>query len=549
MFWSQEHSPYQRIYHTLLPLLFFTLLLVIDAWPVLSQIDQFLVGSDIDTYINPWADWWTAKALRDPEITFWHTDHLFYPQGASLIYHSFSHLNTAVSLFLQSFLEPIPAYNLAILLNYILTSLSAFHLTHYLTKSTIAGLLAGIIFGFNTHYVYQSGHPVLLSIWCIPWFTLYFMRAIRENKIRYIIVAALFYFFAASASILLFIIVTLWGITLTFSLLFSVGRTNFPYRLLFIFGSISLIAISPLIYPLLKETIHQGQSNFIITDGRSQPSDLATFITPPWYRWERWGVYLGLPLLLLLLFIRPQKAKWWSVMFMLVCLIAIGPEPRWADEPLNIILPWSLPIVPLLRHAHRLNILISFSFSIIAAYGWAEIAQRLHTRAIPPSLISIAGIALILLIYIDYTRFPFPKTEVNVSAFYTDFLEDVPQNISLATVPFGRQQDKRYLFYQTFHQHPITGGVISRPLPDTYAFIEQNPLLQAGIAKPDAPAIPQNAEQELANLAQKNIGYLVIHKNLLTHRQVENWRRALPPLSSVFEDEQLIAYDIRGIPD
>ena len=542
MFWSQEKPFYQRIALTLFPLLFFTLLLIIDAWPVLSQIDQFLVGSDIDTYINPWADWWTAKALRDPQITLWHTNYLFYPEGASLIYHSFSHLNTAVSLLLQSFLNPIPAYNLAILLNYILTSLSAFHLTRYLTKSTIASLLAGVIFGFNTHYVYQSGHPVLLSIWCIPWFTLYFMRAIRENKIQYIFIAALFYFLAASASILLLIIITLWGIALTLYLFFDTGPTSFPYRHLIIFGCTSLLLISPFIYPLLKETIYQGQSNFIIASSKSTPSNLATFIIPPWYRWERWGVYLGLPLLLLLLFIRPPKAGWWWAIFFLTCLIAIGPEPMWAEEKLDITLPWSFPVVSLLRHAHRLNILISFSFSIIAAYGWVNVAQRLRTRSISPVTSSLLGMALISLVYVDYTSFPFPMTQVDVSSFYTEFLEDVPNDIALATVPFGRQEDKRYLFYQTFHQHPITGGVISRPLPDTYAFIEQNPLLQAGIAEPNAPPIPQNVGQELANLAQNNIGYLVIHKNLLTTREVERWRMSLPMLP-VFEDEQLIAYD------
>jgi hypothetical protein len=246
-----------------------------------------------------------------------------------------------------------------------------------------------------------------------------------------------------------------------------------------------------------------------------------------------------LPILFLLLITRP-KAGWWWAAFIISCLIVIGPYPIWAGEPLTITLPWSLPIVSLLRHAHRLNILVSFSLAVLAGYSWVELAQYLRRRSLQPTVVTLIGLLFIILVYIDYTPHPFPRVGAQVSAFYTDFLAEVPNEVALATVPFGRQQDKRYLFYQTFHQHPITGGVVSRPLPGTYSFIEGNPILQAGTIE-DAPISIPNIAQELSSLTEQNIGYLVIHKNLMLETQIAAWRAALPMLP-VYEDDLLIAY-------
>ena len=530
--------------HTLLAFTLFGALVIIDSWSLLTHLSEVLIGIDNDVFINPWADWWTAKALRDPQLTLWHTNYLFYPQGASLIYHSFSHLNTTISLLLQTFLDPISAYNLAILFNYVLAGLATFQLTRYLTHSTIAALLAGIVFTFNTHAIYQSAHPVLVSIWCIPWFTLYFMRAVYENKKVYAFTAAVFYFLAAFASILLFIITSLWIVALTAYLFFSLGRTSFPYRILLFFGCISFLLIFPLIYPLVSYSLNQGQSNFIIAAATTWPSDLAAFITPPWIKWTPRDIYLGLSVVFFLLVTRP-RARWWWAIFVVTFLIVIGPQPKWAGQPLNVYLPWSDPIISLLRHAHRLNILLSFFLSILVGYGWVSLERRLKVHIQHPIAAPLVGLVLILLIYIDYTTYPFPVRAFQVSTFYTSFLSEIPDDIALATVPFERQKDKQYLFYQSFHHHPITGGVISRPIPGTYAFILGNPLLKVGASNSPVPSLPIDLEQEMATLAQAHIGYLVLHKDLMRGSQVDAWRVALP-MVPVFEDEQLIAYAIES---
>jgi hypothetical protein len=167
------HKKTWHRYESLWVLLLFLLLTIIASWNVVTNLNGVIIGDDNDVYINPWADWWTYKALTDPEISFWQSDMMYYPIGADLTFHSFSHLNTAVSLGLRPLLGTLPAYNITVLMNYVLAGLSMFQLAKYQTKSTTAAILAGIIFAFNSQNLYQSTHTDFVSVWCFPWITLF----------------------------------------------------------------------------------------------------------------------------------------------------------------------------------------------------------------------------------------------------------------------------------------------------------------------------------------------------------------------------------------
>ena len=69
---------------------FFALLTLVITYPMPLHMDRFLIGEDIDDYINPWVDWWTNHVLTTPGESLYHTDYLFYPDGVSLAFHSFS---------------------------------------------------------------------------------------------------------------------------------------------------------------------------------------------------------------------------------------------------------------------------------------------------------------------------------------------------------------------------------------------------------------------------------------------------------------------------
>ena len=524
-------------------LLLFILLTIIAGWNIVTELDSVIIGRDNDVYINPWADWWTYQAMTDPDISLWRSDAMYYPIGADLIYHSFSHLNTAVSLSLRPLLGTLPAYNITILLNYVLAGLSMFHLGRYMTGSTIAGILAGIVFAFNSHNLYQSAHPVLVSIWCLPWMTLFFLRAVREDSLKLAGTAAIFVFLGAATSTILIILMVFWMGLLTIFMFFSPQFPRPPWRILLVFGFVSGLFILPTVYPLLANAIAGGNSNFIISPDQSVKTDIISPIVPHWYAWLKRGMYVGIMpfFLAMLAFGREKKhAKLWLLLTAVAFLFAIGPEPEFSQYKLGFVLPWTLLITPVLRNMYRMMILMSFGVAMLTAYGWLGFRQSLNNR--PTGQTAMIAILIGGAIFIDYTAVDFPYTPATVSTFYTDFLDDVPQDVAIAIVPTGRQKDKRYMYYQTLHEHPMTNGVISRAGDDVFAFIHHNPLLRFGEADLDPVPFPENPEHALMELNEANVGFLVIDKALISDNDVELWRNGLLPRNPIFEDELLLVY-------
>ncbi len=538
-----------RRYESWWVLLLFVLLTVIAAWNVVTDLNGVIIGDDNDVYINPWADWWTYKAITDPTISLWETDMMYYPIGADLVYHSFSHLNTAVSLALRPLLGTLPAYNIAILLNYVLAGLSMFHLGRHMTGSSVAGILAGIVFAFNSHNLYQSCHPVLVSVWCFPWMTLFFIRAIRENSIKLALFAAVFVFLGAATSTVLVILMAFWIAILLLYMLFSKQFPRPGWQIVLAFGIASGLLVLPTVYPLLQDAIGSNNSSFVTDPQHSIRTDMGSFMVPHWYVWLTRGLYIGvMPFFLMMLAFGRQRrgATIWFLLIVIAYLFAIGPMPIIFNTPLPIVLPWTLPIAPVLRNMYRMMILMALGLAGVTAYGWLGLLESIRD-----SKKHIVASAMLVgaLIFFEYTAVPFPTTPATVSDFYTNYLDEVPQDVVIAILPTGRQQDKRYMYYQTRHEQPMTGGVISRAGEEVYEFIYENPLLRIGAADLPPQPFPSTPEEALEQLAEANVGFLILDKALLAaavaggelSMDLEDWRSAMPT-EPIYEDELVLVF-------
>lgn len=538
-----------RRYDSWLVLLLFVLLTIIAAWNIITDLNGVILGRDNDVYINPWADWWTLKALTDPTISLWRSELMYYPIGADLIYHSFSHLNTAVSLGLRPLLGTLPAYNITILINYVLAGLSMYHLGRHLTGSSVAGILAGIVFAFNSHNLYQSSHPVLVSVWCFPWMTLYFIRAVRENSVKLALAAAVFVFLGAATSTVLVVLLIFWTGLLLIYTFFSKEYPRPSWTVVLAFGLASALLILPTVLPLLTDAIAGSNSNFIISPEESIRTDMGSFMVPHWYYWLVRGMYIGIApfFLMMLAFGRKRRqAAIWFIFTLIAYLFAIGPMPVLFNTPLPIILPWTLLIAPVLRNMYRMMILMSFGVAMVAAYGWLGMLESIGKdwKKVLPAAALMGG-----LIFFEYTAVPFPSTPAAVSAFFTDYLDEVPQEVAIAIIPTGRQQDKRYMYYQTIHEHPMTGGVISRAGEDVFQFTFNNPLLRAGAVDLPEKAAPTNREAALAQLAEANVGFFIIDKALLDESyskgesllDLNDWRQFMVA-EPIYEDDFIVVY-------
>ncbi|WP_420631475.1 hypothetical protein [Candidatus Leptofilum sp.] len=546
-----------RRHESLWVLLLFMLLTTIAAWNIVTDLNGVIVGDDNDAYISVWANWWTARALADPGTSLWQTDMIFAPLGADLTFHSFSHLNTLVTLGLRPFLGELPAHNLTVLLNYVLAGLSMYQLAKYQTKSTTAGILAGIVFAFNSQNLYQSTHPNFVSVWCFPWITLFFIRAVQEDSVKFAIWAALFVFLGAATSTVLIILMVFWLGILTVYFWVAKAYPRPSLRILFSFVGLSGLLILPLVWPQIQSAFSTTNGNtYLLDPNQSIGTDIISIFLPTWWlersadsgflpsyvveTWVKRGMYLGIaPFYLAMIALNKQRqqSRLWFVFLLVIFLFAIGPVPAFVGFSLKITLPWTLPVAAVLRQMYRMMILFTMGWAIIVAYGWVGFRQLLNkSRTVTMLAFFLIGLA----IFVDYTTISFPHRSSHTSAFYTDHLKDVPDDIALAILPIGRQENKRYMFYQTYHQHPMINGMVARGSDAKQQFIEENPLLRAGTAGLDPVELPNNPEAAIQQLTANQIGFLIIDKTLIEDEDL--WRDYLQ-LPLIYEDSFLLAYN------
>ncbi|MEM9773657.1 MAG: hypothetical protein AAF902_03695 [Chloroflexota bacterium] len=519
----------------------FLCLSIIVGWPILTQLDHVLIGHDPDIYINPWANWWTKMALANPELSLWRTDFMFFPSSANLAYHSFSHLNSAIAILLEPLFGTLPAHNISLWLNYPFIAFSMYHLARYLTKNQVAAILAGIAFAFNSHAMYQSSHPVLLSIWCFPWATLFLLKAIDEDKSSYAILAGFFVFLGTITSALLFFMMVIYFAFLTGYFWLSAEWKSPSWKILIIFAITSALLCVPTQYPLLVDFLGNRNSSFVISNEVSIVADIISPIIPHWIVWMQRGIYFGFLGIYLMLLSRKSggRVRIWVILLVSMYLISIGPNPLIMGQPLDIVLPWSYLVTPILRNTYRFNILISIGLSLLIAYGWIGLSKQI----VAAKTRQILAIAIPMLLFAEYGVSQIPHVELNISPFFTQYLDDVEDEAVLTIIPSTRQNDKYYLYLQTLHGHKMTNGVISRPEKDTFQFIESNTILATRLSSQNSPYPPDNMDEALDELKNIGVEFLIIDRVFLADDLETLWQDAMQS-SLVYEDDLVFAYKL-----
>ncbi|HZY42616.1 MAG TPA: hypothetical protein VFF59_11530, partial [Anaerolineae bacterium] len=147
------------------------------------------------------------------------------------------------------------------------------------------------------------------------------------------------------------------------------------------------------------------------------------------------------------------------------------------------------------------------------------------------------------LILFEYLGVPYPTLEpLSTSAFHAQIASDA-EPYAILDIPLERSDTKYYLYYQTQHQHPLVQGRVARVPPEAYQLFNEIPLLGAWQQSLNAPR-PPDVGAQLAQLADRNVRYVILHKHLTPPPLVTALRDyfTLPP---VFEDDQFAVYSTR----
>ncbi len=560
------------VVHHLAILALFVVLTLVVTYPLPLRLSTHLAGDDYDVWARPWATWWTRKAISEGHALY-ETDMLFHPHGVSLVYHSFSHANTALALLMEPLVGVVAAHNLTVLLAFVLSGYGMALLVRDLTRSEAAGVVAGLIFAFSTYHVDQSSHLIILSTQWLPLWMLSVTRILRNPPherwhIRLLAqagLAALFLVLTALSSWHLLIFSALWMAVYLFHAAVwervRLGWTNLSAFL--VMGVVALLVVSPLLLPLVQGRLSDGGRQWLdVPIDEAHSTDVLAFFIPSRRhpiigalvesiqdRIGRRQVFLGYVTLALAVvgaLKGRRRARVWTLATVIFFTISLGAYVRFNGMLLSIgsrrgpLQPWLIPFTELIRDPTRLTAMTMLGIAVLAGFGIAWLRDNGPAFKSPVVLALLSAVILF-----EFLPWPFPTTKVEGSSFF-EGLGRSEEFFALADIPIHQLEIRRLsMFHQITHQKPIVEGIVGRTPPDAYRFIEEHPLLSAFDADEptkDPSEIGDDVSHHLDRLAEANVRYLVLHRRFLTPEQIQSWDAYLP-FEAAFQDEHITVYE------
>lgn len=539
------------------------------TWPAALQLEQYLIGNNIDNWIFYWNDWWLRQAITGGQDWFY-TPYLFYPTGTSLLTHSHSFLNSLLAFLLTPLAGSVAAYNLTLLFGLWVGAVGMFLLIREITQQPLAALGAGFVFSFAPYHLTKVlSHMNLGSIHWWPFYILFLRRLLQRKRGRDAAAAGLFAALTLWSGWQLAVLLGLW----TLLYLAWQGRQVLDRRLLgqlTLLGIVTVLVCLPLLGPIVGNLSALADTAVLFDEGTDQQTDLLAYWIPPTYHpfwgeemvtfYERfvanrasmpyWG-YGALVLALLALWKRRSAAGFWAMSAAVWLLLAAGSVLRWNGmvyEQIPLPYKWLGTLFPIstIRSPDRFNLLLVLSVAVLAGLGLAYLVQKRRWWT--------AGL-LTGLVVVEYLIHPLPAWELPPGSPFFDQMAADTAAYGVVSYPMGYSLSKLWLYYQTLHEKPMVEGHVSRYTADTYAFIAQHPLLQALYQTAERPryisptAIPPPASPltalgpALRQLQADGIRYLLVHYAYATESDLAHFQESLP-LVPVYRDGTLAVYDV-----
>ena len=479
-----DNKTYNNVFITVGYLLF----VFLSSFPTILFLSH-IVGPPEDNQMFVWNLWWFKYAILNLKISPFFTDYLFFPDGASLINHTFTPLNGMAAVILSSIFSFDAAYNILILSTFVVAGWGMYKLCRELGLGDFGSFAAGLIFSFSPfHLAHALHHLNIASIQLLPFVLLTLIKAGQSRKGKYIFFTALI----LAANFYLSYYIFLFSFLLIIPLLFikqqrNTGQSDYAYiKPILLSLGLSILFISPLLIPMLFNTasISPGQVN----EHPIFSADILAFIIPHHYHWagscypvidinnkllgNPWesAAFLGyfvLPVAIWALVKKqiPMK-KYFITVAVIGIILALGSSPTILGKQISFIkLPYyifeHIPGLSAARSPARFVVLVYFSISIfagVAAQSWWEYLKKYKHKIV--RYLGLAGFCL--LIMQDCWCGPFVMSQINVPDYYYRIKDD-SGDFALVNFPLlGWKPNERYMYYQTVHNKPIIGGQLAR---------------------------------------------------------------------------------------
>ena len=529
----------------------YTLLALAVTYPLPLQLGTAIVANhpgQVDGYLGIWNLWWTATALTSGQDPFY-TPLLFYPQGLDLFWQTLSLPQGLLALPLTLTLGPLPAYNLLILLSFILGGYFTFCFLCFalrqpdeptpaaklLSVTELSAFVGGAIYAFAPFHL-QKVLDAQLEVASIQWLPLWaYATLVLLERRRWpwaLLSAALLlwvglgtWYYGLFTLIATGLMAGLWALRVTGT------RRRLELKTLG-WGLAPIVLWLIVMTPRLLSLANTGDQ--LLGDARIEQQDAIADLLAFWLPnpnhplWGAtvsalytaahpgailWNVALGLvgTVLACIGVAVAWRAQWrWLALGVAAAALALGSEVIVGGWRTGIPGPYALiRDLPGVRSSHRPNhfVLITLlTTALFAAAGTRSLLVRLPRRGVPWAT---AGL-LAALFAIDAWAGPLPLFRRPMP---TPYLTLPPADGALLTVPLHLNfSNSENLWYQTQHHWPLVGGFIGREPP--YMLARYAPgikELRFGRVERDdilSPAWPALARE---TLAAYNLRFVLFH--------------------------------------
>ena len=482
--------------------------------PSLGSLSGSLIGPPEDNMQFYWFIWHGADTLLKNPTALMHSSLIYYPEGVSLFYANYFYDGILITCLLKPFFSLPLIFNLLVLQSFIGAGVAFFALARYVTKDFLASLVAGFVFAFNpSHFAHSLHHVTIASIQFIPLFVLFFMKALKEEKISFALLSALFLITSALCDWnylvfgLVFIFLSYVYLALRAKKLILTGALKMIAILLFSTG----LALSPLIVPMVWLGLTSTFKRRL--DGHDiYVADAAGFFVPHVYHllshlapiqtlnekmtgtdWEK-TVYLGWANLTLIgvALHRSFKKNLSYFLGLFACMIlAMGSHPHVIGNMLPVVFPYKiLEITPLLTQARNPSRIIVFAYLFLALLTALSLKELLRG---PKRASKICAMVFVPFLFLDFYSVSNEMTRVELPKAYEAIVGDTSRDFGILELPWD---GARYMMYQSIHGIAGVQGYIGRRIENTLGnMLDYNDL-----------------HKQKEALIENKVKYIVIHK-------------------------------------
>jgi hypothetical protein len=431
------------------------------TWPQVRRLDS--VPDMGDPLFSIWRIAWVShQIVRDPLHLF--DGNMFHPERLTLTYSDSVIVPALMSapLFWMG-VHPVLIYNLLLLSGFVLSGVTTFLLVRALTGRVDAALVAGTIF---TVYPYRFEHYPHLELQMTMWMPLSLWalhRTIAAGRLLDGLATGLTFALQMLSSLYYGLFLAVYLVPVGGALWLARGR---PRR-----AMVALAAGAALAAVLVAPVILAYTSNKAMVGDRGAPqvefySAVGSDYLKPHFRsllYERWSENGN-----------PERQLFPRVMPVALAATALWPPLSVARIAYTLALVTAVDgslglnggYYPLLysyvspyrglRAPARFSILVGLTLAVLAGFGVARLLER---RPRGRTAITAALVGLILLEAMP--RMPLERVWPIPPPVYEAVASEpsaVLAEFPMPTAPLAYFFDTRYLYFSTFHWHPIVNG-------------------------------------------------------------------------------------------